>query len=172
MEAQSHPQATKTESSVERHNKEVAKSFYEDLWFSRNTDRYVRYFNDTYVVHDTGVRKGVVEPAVNQKTIADSFWKHGELGGEIDFQIADGDLVATRWRARMKPRTMRGRLLSPKKDLPIINVFRFEHGKIVEIWNHRHDIDTGQTIRFKAQGVAVGLLVALIPLVVKWLRRR
>jgi hypothetical protein len=27
-------------------------------------------------------------------------------------------------------------------DLPIINVFRLRDGKILEIWNHRHDTDT------------------------------
>jgi hypothetical protein len=48
-------------------------------------------------------------------------------------------------------------------DLPIINVFRLRDGKIVEIWNHRHDIDTGQTMRFTFQGLAVGLGIALLP---------
>ena len=144
-------------------NKRLARAFYQDLWFSRNTDKYLDYVADTYVVHDTGERKGVTEPAVEQKNIADFFWANGNLSGEIDYQIAEGDLVATRWRARMAPATLLGRFLMSGADLPIINVFRFQNGKIVEIWNHRHDIDTGQTMRFKFQGLAVGLGIALLP---------
>jgi len=144
-------------------NKRLARAFYQDLWFSRNTDKYLDYVEETYVVHDTGDRKGVTEPAVEQKNIADFFWANGNLSGEIDYQIAEGDLVATRWRARMAPETLLGRFLMSGGDLPIINVFRFRNGKIVEIWNHRHDIDTGQTMRFKAQGLAVGLGIALLP---------
>jgi hypothetical protein len=48
-------------------------------------------------------------------------------------------------------------------DLPIINVFRIRDGNIVGIWNHRHDIDTGQTMRFTFQGLEVGLGIALLP---------
>jgi hypothetical protein len=59
-----------------------------------------------------------------------------------------------------------------KLRFPIINVFRFEDGKIVEVWNHRHDIDSFQTIRFKARGLAVGLLFVPLALGVTWLRRR
>lgn len=144
-------------------NKRLARAFYQDLWFSPNTDKYLDYVEETYVVHDTGDRKGVTEPAVEQKHIADFFWANGNLSGEIDYQIAEGDLVATRWRARMAPRTFLGRFLMGGADLPIINVFRFRDGKIVEIWNHRHDIDTGQTMRFTFQGLAVGLGIALLP---------
>jgi predicted SnoaL-like aldol condensation-catalyzing enzyme len=144
-------------------NKRLARAFYQDLWFSRNSDKYLDYLEETYVVHDTGDRKGVTEPAVEQKNIADFFWTNGDLSGEIDYQIAEGDLVATRWRARMAPRTLLGRFLMSGGDLPIINVFRFRNGRIVEIWNHRHDIDTGQTMRFKIQGLAVGLGIALLP---------
>jgi hypothetical protein len=48
--------------------------------------------------------------------------------------------------------------------LPVINVFRFKDGKIVEFWNHRHDVDTGQTLRFAMKGFFIGTLIALIPL--------
>lgn len=166
-------QDTRADSTIEASNKALARAFYEDLWFNQRTENYADYVAETYVVHDTGDRKGVTEPAVEQKHIADFFWKHGRLSGDIDYQIADGDLVATRWRARMEPTTILGRFLFAEGDLPIVNVFRFKEGKIVEIWNHRHDIDTGQTLRFTAQGFGLGLLVALIPTVYALrLRRR
>ena len=67
---------------------------------------------------------------------------------------------------------MLGRLLMNDKDLPIINVLRFEDGKIVEFWNHRHDIDTGRTVMFKAQGFAFGLIPSVLLLVYVILLRR
>ena len=157
--------AEDTQATTER-NKELAREFYQDLWFSRNTDRYDRYMAESYVAHDIGDRKNVTEPAVEQKRIADFFWKNGEMSGHIDYQIAEGDLVATRWQLEYEPTTMLGHiLLDDDHPLPIINVFRFENGKIVELWNHRHDIDTGRTWRFVLKGFATGLLVALIPLI-------
>lgn len=146
-------------------NKQLARDFYRDLWFTDNTDRYSRYLAETYVVHDIRGRKGVTEPAVEQKNIADRLWRNGTMHGEVDFQIANCDVVATRWHWWGEPRTLFGRLLMSEKRIPIINVFRIEEGQIVEIWNHRHDIDTPRTWIFVFQGLAAGLLIALLPLI-------
>ncbi len=143
-------------------NKEIARNFYQDLWFTNNTEKYINYVANEYVVHDIFERKGLTEPAIEQKNIADRFWKNGELSGKIDYQIAEGDLIATRWQASLKPNTLFGKILGMEK-LAIINVFRIKDGKIVEIWNHRHDIETNQTIRFVIKGLLIGLLIALIP---------
>jgi predicted SnoaL-like aldol condensation-catalyzing enzyme len=150
-------------SSIEQRNAAIAREFYEALWFSDNTDRYDEFMADKYVVHDTGDRKNVTEPAIEQKRIADFFHSQGEMTGSIDFQIAQGDLVATRWQWRLKPETLMFKLLGGSNQIPIINVFRLnDAGKIVEIWNHRHDIDTG-VANFKfLGGLAVGLAIALI----------
>ncbi|MEM1262945.1 MAG: ester cyclase [Pseudomonadota bacterium] len=157
-------QADEHNTDIEQRNKARAIEFYQDLWFSNNTDRYAQYMADTYVAHDIGDRKNVTEPAVEQQLIADFFWENGEMSGEVDYQIADGDLVATRWIWRYRPTTLLGHLLTGKDEIPIINVFRFKDGKIVELWNHRHDIDTGMTTRFTLQGLVIGLAVALVPL--------
>src|SRR5690606_9067015 len=92
-------------------NKEIARNFYQDLWFTNNTDKYVDYVAKEYVVHDTWDRKDITEPAIEQKNIADMFWKNGDLTGVIDYQIAEGDLVATRWHASLEPKTLFGRVL-------------------------------------------------------------
>ncbi|WP_439473706.1 nuclear transport factor 2 family protein [Algoriphagus formosus] len=148
-------------------NKEIARNFYQDLWFTDNTDRYVDYVAEEYVVHDIGDRKGVTEPAIEQKLTADLFWENGSWDSKINYQIAEGDLVATRWEATFTPSTMMGKLMIGSGTIPIINVFRInEEGKIVEIWNHRHDIDTPQTLRFTLQGLLIGLVIALIPTVI------
>lgn len=127
---------------------------------------------DEYVVHDIGDRQGVTEEGEQQKRIADFFWKQGTMSGTIDYQIAEGDLVATRWLWRYEPETLLGRLMVGDVTLPIINVYRFEDGKIVEIWNHRHDIDTGRTNIHLLKGLGIGLLVALVPTLYAWRLRR
>jgi len=146
-------------------NKRLARGFYEDLWFSNNTGNYSLYVAKTYVAHDIGDRKNTVEPAIEQKNIADFLWKHGTLAGQINYQIAEGDLVATRWVSEFEPQSLFGRLFIGHTSLPIINVLRFENGKIVEFWNHRHDIDTRQTLVYTGQGLFIGLVIAMIPLV-------
>ena len=50
-----------------------------------------------------------------------------------------------------------------KGKISIINVVRIKNGKIVEFWNHRHDIDTPQTMKFTFKGLLIGLFIALIP---------
>ena len=154
-------------------NREIARSFYQDLWFTNNTDNYKKYVADEYVVHDIGDRKGVTEPAIEQKKIADFFWENGEFDSKIDYQIAEGDLVATRWTGSFKANTLFGRIaLETDKPISIINVFRIKDGKIVEFWNHRHDIDTPQTLKFTIKGLIIGLIIALIPTILLFRLRR
>lgn len=58
-------------------------------------------------------------------------------------------------------------------SIPIINIFRINNeGKIVEIWNHRHDIDTPQTLKFTIQGLIIVLLIALIRTIVAFRQKR
>lgn len=148
-------------------NKEIARNFYQDLWFTNNTDNYKKYVANQYIVHDIGARKGIIEPAIEQKNIADFFWKNGEFESKINYQIAEGDLVATRWTGSFKSNTLFGRIaLETDQPISIINVFRIKDGKIVEFWNHRHDIDTPQTLKFTIKGLLVGLIIALIPTIV------
>ena len=147
-----------TASEIEERNKALALRFYERVWFSKNLDAVDELFAPTYVAHDIGDRKGLTEPAEEQKIIAERFWNNGNMSGTVDFQIAEGDLVATRWQWDYEPTTWWMKLVAGRRPLPIINVFRFQDGKVVEIWNHRHDIDFfGRTL------FAAGLLVGLIP---------
>ncbi|MEM8917226.1 MAG: ester cyclase [Pseudomonadota bacterium] len=132
--------------TVTERNKRLAKEFYEELWFTNNTDAYSKYVATEYVVHDVGDRKNVTEPAVAQKEIADVFHSFGEMSGEIDYQISEDDKVATRWFISLVPdEAGKAKGMTEVSRVAIINVFRFDQsGKIVEIWNHRHDVDLPQ----------------------------
>ncbi|MEO1054427.1 MAG: ester cyclase [Bacteroidota bacterium] len=160
--------------SQEEINKQIALQFYQDLWFTNNTDKYAEYVAEEYVVHDIGDRKGVTEPAIEQKIIADRFWEGGSWNSTIDYQIAEGDLVATRWTANYKAESFMSKIMFGTGSIPIINVFRIKDGKIVEIWNHRHDIDSNMAIVFVGgKGFLLGLLIALLPtfLAIRYKRR-
>jgi len=172
LQAQSDTTSATSQTEI---NKQIVNGFYHDLWFTDNTDNYAEYVAEEYVAHDIGDRKNVIEPAVVQKNIADRFWKHTtNWKTSVDFQIAEGDLVATRWRMTAEPKTLLGRLVVGKNDeLPIINVMRIENGKIVEFWNHRHDIDTRMSrLPLILRGLAIGLFIALIPTFIAFRQRR
>ncbi len=151
-----------TEEQIEA-NKALAMGFYQDLWFSDNTDRYAEYVAETYKVWDIGERKGVTEEAIEQKAIADRFHDIAVLSGEIQFIVADCDRVATRWTLTTKPTNLMGRIMVGSATLPIINVVTIEDGKIIEFWNHRHDIDANLVIFKTAPAFLKGFVLGLIP---------
>lgn len=157
-------------------NKALARQFYEEVWFSPRTAAVDELVAPTYVIHDVAGLDGVEEPAAAQRDIADFFWANGTMGGTIDFQVAEGDLVATRWHWDYEPRAwwMKLLMLGGRRPIPVINVFRFDDGRIVEIWNHRHDIDVGFRANvLQGRGFIAGLLVAsLVGLLARWRRRR
>src|SRR5688572_9693 len=146
---------------IEEQNKALARRFYEQVWFSRNMSAVDELFAPTYIAHDIGDRKNSMENAEEQKKIAEFFWQRGTMTGSIDYQIAEGDLVATRWQWHFRPDVWWMKILGGREQVPIINVFRFRDGKIVEIWNHRHDIDTMQANFIFVKGMLVGLIPAV-----------
>ena len=162
---------------IEEQNKALARRFYEEVWFKNNPAVVDELVAPTYIAHDTGDRKNSMEPADEQKKIAQFFWDRGTMTGTIDYQIAEGDLVATRWQWYFKPNVWWMKILGGEEHIPIINVFRIRDGKIVEVWNHRHDIDTGMAKFIFVKGLLVGLIPSLALLVVVFmlwrkLRRR
>jgi predicted SnoaL-like aldol condensation-catalyzing enzyme len=150
---------------VEEQNKALARRFYEEVWFKNNPAAVDELVAPTYVAHDIGARKNSMEPAEEQKKIAQYFWDRGTMTGNIDYQIAEGDLVATRWQWYFKPNVWWMKILGGEEHIPIINVFRIRDGKIVEVWNHRHDIDTSQSNIIFLKGLVVGLIPAIALLV-------
>lgn len=160
---------------IEEQNKAIARRFYEEVWFKNNPSVVDELVAPTYVAHDIGDRKNSMEQASEQKDIAQFFWDRGTMTGTIDYQIAEGDLVATRWQWYFEPNVWWMKILGGREHIPIINVFRIRDGKIVEVWNHRHDIDTGQANFIFLKGLVVGLmpsLALLVLLVVLWRRSR
>jgi predicted SnoaL-like aldol condensation-catalyzing enzyme len=160
---------------VEEANKALVRHFYEEVWFKNNPATVDEVFAPTYIAHDIGKRKNSMEQAEEQKKIAAFFWDRGSMTGTLDYQIAEGDLVATRWQWYFEPNVWWMKLLGGREHIPIINVVRIRDGKIVEIWNHRHDIDTMQGNILFLKGLLVGLLptiVLFVLLIMLWRKLR
>ena len=108
--------------------------------------------------------------------MADFFWAHGTMRGTIDYQVAESDLVVTRWQWDYTPRSwwMKVLMAGGRRPIPVINVFRIQDGRIIEIWNHRHDIDVGFRANvLRVKGFVAGLFVASFLAFVRgrWRRR-
>ena len=160
------PDPPACDAATEEQNKALAKRFYENVWFANKPEVVDELVADEYILHDIGDQKGVTEKADMQKEIAAFFWDNGKMSGSIDYQVAECDLVATRWQWKYQPETWWMRIMGGSNQIPIINVFRFENGKIVEIWNHRHDIDTAQGNIPFVIGMIFGSIPALFFLII------
>ena len=123
-------------------NKALVRRFYEQVWMRGELDAADEVFADEYVRHDFRASDPVPGPE-GQKQIAAAFRSaFPDLTFDIDFLLADGEYVVGRWTASgthegawagVEPT---GRRMT----FSAVNVFRFEDGKVVEIWNHRDDL--------------------------------
>ena len=123
-------------------NKELVRRFYEEVWHKGNVDVADDVFAHDYVRHD--LRATQAAPgSEGQKQIARAFRAaFPDLRLEVEILIADGHYVAARWTAQ-GTHTGRWGDVDPTGrfvTLSGVNLFRFESGRVVEIWNHRDDL--------------------------------
>jgi steroid delta-isomerase-like uncharacterized protein len=124
-------------------NKELVRRFYQEVWAVGNTSFASEVFAEDYVRHD--LRPTTVAPgAAGQARIAEQFRQaFPDLEWHVDLVLAEGDLVAARWTATgTNSGSWGGQPATGKRaTFSGVNIFRFdEHGKVVEIWNHRDDL--------------------------------
>jgi len=122
-------------------NKALILRFYEQVWDQGNTDVAYEVFADDYVRHDLRPTAALPGPE-GQKRIADDFRAaFPDLRVKVDLVVGGDDFVVGRWTttgthlgswAGLEPT---GR----EATFSAANIFRFENGKVVEIWNHRDD---------------------------------
>ncbi|HET7367005.1 MAG TPA: ester cyclase [Gaiella sp.] len=123
-------------------NKQLVRRFYEEVWSKGNLDVADEVFASDYVRHDLRPSNPAPGPE-GQKQIASAFRAaFPDLRFDVEFVFAEGDYVAGRWTATgthtgvwgdVEPT---GRLVT----FSAVNVFRFDEGRVAEIWNHRDDL--------------------------------
>ena len=122
-------------------NKALIRRFYTEAWGQGHLDVCDEVFAPDYVRHD--FRAGNPGPGPEgQKQVAAAFRSaFPDLTWDVELLVAEGDYVVGRWTAS-------GTHLGPWGDVAPtgrratfsgVNIFRFEGGKVVEIWNHRDD---------------------------------
>ena len=123
-------------------NKALVRRFYEEVWDRGNTDVAYEVFADGYVRHDLRPGAGLSGPA-GQKKIAEDFQAaFPDLEFTIDLLFGEGDFVVGRWTASGTHLGAWGDIepTGQRATLSAVNIFRFEDGKVAEIWNHRDDL--------------------------------
>jgi steroid delta-isomerase-like uncharacterized protein len=129
-------------------NKALIQRFYEEVWGRGHLEVADEVFAADYVRHD--LRPTNPPPgAEGQKQIAADFRAaFPDVHVTVDLVLAEGDLVAARW-------TMEGTNTGPWGKVPAtgkhasfsgVNIYRFENGKVTEIWNHRDDMGLMQQL--------------------------
>jgi steroid delta-isomerase-like uncharacterized protein len=123
-------------------NKTLVRRFYEEVWDRGNTDVAFDVFADDYVRHDPRATEALPGPA-GQKQIAEDFRAaFPDLRMTVGLVVGDGDFVVGRWTATGTHLGQWGSLAPTgrRATFSAVNIFRFERGKVVEIWNHRDDL--------------------------------
>jgi steroid delta-isomerase-like uncharacterized protein len=112
------------------------------VWNRGNTDFAFDVFAEDYVRHDLRPTEALPGPG-GQKRIADDFRAaFPDLKVKVDLVIGEGDFVVGRWTATGTHSGSWGGLepTGRRATFSAVNIFRFDHGKVVEIWNHRDDL--------------------------------
>ena len=65
-----------------------------------------------------------------------------DLDWHVDLILGDGDFVVGRWTATGTHTGPWGAIAPTGRPISFsgVNIFRFERGKVAEIWNHRDDL--------------------------------
>jgi steroid delta-isomerase-like uncharacterized protein len=123
-------------------NKERVRRFYEEVWHRGNFEVASEVFAADYVRHD--LRPTHASPgAEGQQQIARAF-REGfpDLRFAVEIVIAENDYVAARWTATGTHTGRWGNVEPTGRSVTFsgVNIFRFESGRVAEIWNHRDDL--------------------------------
>lgn len=123
-------------------NKALVARFYDEVWDKGNLEVAHEVFVDDYVRHDLRPSQALPGPAGQAKIAEDFRRAFPDLRFVVDLLLGDGDLVAARWTATGTHTGPWGSLDPTGNPATFsgVNIFRFDEGKVVEIWNHRDDL--------------------------------
>ena len=120
-------------------NKAVVRRYFEEVWNRGNMAVIDETFAPDYVRHDAGGDQAGLE--LQRRGTSAVRAAFPDLRMAIDLIAGEGDLVMARWTIRG---TNTGPIFGhPPTGRPVVfsgvNIFRFQHHRCVEIWNHRDD---------------------------------
>jgi predicted SnoaL-like aldol condensation-catalyzing enzyme len=149
-----------------------ARRFYEEVWFGHKADVVDELFAEEYINHDPrdpdakARAEGRKAPRSTQKELVR---QQAASSGRIESQVAEGDLVVTRWIWSMPLASAWERFVAGKDhiEIPVVQTFRFnEAGRIVEVWNQCDDYGIDEQMRVSGlyyfEGFLFGVVLTLV----------
>jgi len=129
-------------------NEALVGRFYDEVWNRGNVRVAEEVFAEDYVRHDLRPTEAEAGPAGQAKIATDFRAAFPDLRMELDLILGEGDLVAARWTAEgTNTGPWAGRPPSGKHArFSGVNIFRFQDGKVAELWNHRDDLGLMQQL--------------------------
>ncbi len=129
-------------------NETRVRRFYEEVWNSGNFNVADEVFAEEYLRHDPRPMSPTAGPGWQKegaKRFRDAF-PDNRL--ELSFIISDEEMVAARWVITGTHEGKWAGVEPTRKKVKFsgINIFRFEKGKVVEVWNHRDDLSLMEQI--------------------------
>lgn len=129
-------------------NKADARRFFEQGWFLGKPEAVKDLIADSVAVHDPRGEKSVVRETASRQLESLSQWcrNNGDCTkSEIRLQMAERDTVLTYWVFRQTPKRLVGGIVQRlfgrvPSERRMATIFRFEQGRIVEIWGMRDDL--------------------------------
>ena len=122
-------------------NKALIRRFYEEVWNNGNFDVAEEIFAADYLRHDLRPGKALPGPEGQKRIAADFRAAFPDLAMQVDFMIAEGDMVMARWTTEGTNTGQWGNVPPTGKRAKFsgVNIFRIANGRVVELWNHRDD---------------------------------
>ena len=129
-------------------NKAIAERFYREVWEAGNVDVALEVFADDYVRHDLRTTRALPGGTGQARIAADFRVAFPDLRFTVDLLLGEGDLVAARWTATGTHAGPWGAVepTGRRATFSGVNIFRFRHGRVVEIWNHRDDLGLAEQL--------------------------
>jgi steroid delta-isomerase-like uncharacterized protein len=142
------PRLDHTDAVSAAENKALVRRFYEEVWDRGNFDVCDEVFAADYVRHDLRATEALPGPEGQKRIAADFRRAFPDLRLQVDILVAEEDYVVGRWTASGTHQGAWGTLepSGRRATFSAVNVFRFENGKVAEIWNHRDDLGLREQI--------------------------
>ena len=123
-------------------NKALVMRFYEQVWGKGNVEVCDVVFAKDYVRHDLRPSQAPPGPEGMKRIAADFRSAFPDLRFDVDIVIAEDEFVAARWTASGTHLGAWGAVepTGRRASFSGVNIYRFENGKVAELWNHRDDL--------------------------------
>jgi predicted SnoaL-like aldol condensation-catalyzing enzyme len=113
---------------VREANKRTVLAFYDAALNQLNIDEAVGYFGPQFINHNPRSQDGVAGFRALLRDVKKQF---PALRADVKRAVADGDCVMLHVHLKLQPEEL---------GLAIVDIFRLEHGKIVEHWDVRQPV--------------------------------